>query len=69
MLRRMVARKRPPGQQLDLVGAFYAKERRDAFARKRIELAEAGDIRGATAAQKQAEHWDREAKRFEARED
>jgi hypothetical protein len=67
MLRRMVAKNHPHRGPPDCVGAFYAKARRDAFARKGINLAEAGDIRGAKAAQKQAKHWDREAKRLEGR--
>jgi hypothetical protein len=46
------------------IGAFYAEARRDQFARQGIELAQAGKLREARAAARQAEHWDREAKRL-----
>lgn len=63
MLRRMVARNRP-SHRPDAIGSFYAGVRRDHFARQGIEFAEAGKIREAKAAQKEAERWSREAKRL-----
>lgn len=61
----MAARTRPP-KRPDGIGAFYARARRDAAARKGIELAEAGRLKEARAAQREALKWEREVTRLEA---
>lgn len=55
----MATQKKP-----DLISRFYAEQRRDYYAREGLKLAEAGKVREAKAAQKQAEHWDKQAKKF-----
>ena len=48
----------------DLIGRFYAEQRRDHYAREGLKLSEAGKISEAKKAMKLAEHWNREAKKL-----
>lgn len=48
----------------DFIGRFYAEQRRDAAARRGIALAESGKKKEAREAEREANKWDREAKRL-----
>jgi len=49
----------------DFTDVFYANARMRDAARKGLDLAEAGDKKGARAMYKQAIHWEKEALRLE----